>query len=129
MKLVIIESPYKGDVSRNKRYLQACIRDCIKRGESPYASHQMLTDALDDNDPEQRKIGISAGLAWRKALYISNTGLRRVTPVFYFDLGWSDGMTHARKMYLEENVFFELRKLEEEDSFFDLPTCYCGNGD
>ena len=65
MKLVVIESPYAGDVERNLRYLDACIRDCIGRGESPYASHKILTTALDDNDPEQRKLGIAAGLAWR----------------------------------------------------------------
>ena len=43
------------------------IRDCIARGESPYASHQMLTEALDDTNPIERNAGIQAGLAWRHA--------------------------------------------------------------
>lgn len=63
---VIIESPYAGDVERNKKYLQRCIRFCLRNGESPYASHQMLTEALDDNDPIQRHAGIAAGFAWCK---------------------------------------------------------------
>ena len=71
MRLVIIESPYKGknweDLERNKRYLRACIRDCINRDESPYASHRLLTDALDDTNPIERAVGIKAGLAWRHA--------------------------------------------------------------
>jgi hypothetical protein len=93
MKLVIIESPYKGNVPRNKLYLRACIRDCIMRGESPYASHRMLTDALDDDDPREREIGIKAGLAWRNAQtpLLSQDGriigYLPVLPIFYIDMG------------------------------------------
>ena len=45
MRLVILESPYAGDLVRNAEYLSACIRDCIARQESPYASHRMLTES------------------------------------------------------------------------------------
>ena len=83
MKLVVIESPFSGDVERNKRFLQDCIRDCLARGESPYASHQMLTEALRDADPEERKQGIEAGFAWRSAAEYT---------VVYFQLGVSTGM-------------------------------------
>lgn len=83
MKRVQIESPYAGDVAGNKAYLQQCIRDCLARGESPYASHQMLTDALDDMDPEQRAAGIRAGFVWRELVDLT---------VFYIDRGWSRGM-------------------------------------
>jgi len=66
---VIIESPYAGDVKENLRYLRACMRDCIMRGESPYASHALLTQVgvLDDNVPKERGLGIEAGFAWRQA--------------------------------------------------------------
>lgn len=84
MRLVIIESPFAGDVVTHKKYLQRCIRDCIKRGESPYASHQMLTEALDDLNPEERKLGIEAGFAWRKMADAT---------VVYLDYGQSRGMT------------------------------------
>jgi hypothetical protein len=119
MKLVIIESPYAGDVARNLRYLRSCIRDCIKRGESPYASHRMLTDALDDNDPEERELGIKAGLAWREAMYVTASGnLINVLPVFYVDLGNSGGMRRAREKYDQEFVSCEERTLPEDDPFF-----------
>ena len=127
MKLVIIESPYKGDVLRNKRYLRSCIRDCISRNESPYASHRMLTDALDDNDPAERALGIEAGLAWRntgrivqKPFAFSDEPARyeRVQHVFYVDLGWSGGMLAAKKLYDEERIHYEERKLPPDDRFF-----------
>lgn len=127
MKLVIIESPYKGDVERNLRYLRSCIRDCIRRGESPYASHRMLTDALDDN-AEGRELGIRAGLAWRRVMWIDEKGeLQVVLPIFYVDLGWSDGMREAGELYEKENISCELRSLPSDDSFFVEDRCECGS--
>ncbi len=88
--LVIVESPFAG---ADPRYLRDCLRDCIARGESPYASHGLLPGALDDADPEQRRRGIDAGFAWR--LYADRT-------VVYTDLGISRGMQagieHAQSM-------------------------------
>lgn len=85
MSLVVIESPYAGDVDRNLRYLQACMADCFARGEAPFASHGLYTQpgVLDDSDPVQRKRGIEAGFAW------AAWAARRVV---YTDLGISRGM-------------------------------------
>jgi|SRR3990172_8672052 len=102
LRLVILESPYSGDVAANKAYLQECIRDCVQRGESPYASHQMLTDALDDLDPEQRKAGIAAGFAWR--------GVAAIT-VFYLDHGWSRGMLLGLEDCKAKGLPHELRRI------------------
>jgi len=43
MKRVIVESPYTGDIEKEKniKYVKACIRDCLLKGESPYASHAL----------------------------------------------------------------------------------------
>lgn len=67
MKRVIIESPYAGDIDRNLRYLRACMADCLRRGEAPFASHGLYTQpgVLDDDKPDERKLGIEAGFAWR----------------------------------------------------------------
>jgi hypothetical protein len=56
---VVIESPYAGDVERNLRYVRACMRDCLLRGEAPYASHALYTqpDVLCDEIPEERQYG------------------------------------------------------------------------
>jgi hypothetical protein len=81
--------------ARNARYLAACLRDSIMRGESPYASHRMFTmeGVLDDTMPEERARGDAAGFAWREAAHAT---------VFYTDLGWSGGMRageeHAKEV-------------------------------
>ena len=84
-RLVIVESPYAGDVERNVRYARACLRDCLMRGEAPFASHLLYTQdgVLRDSDPEERALGIAAGLAW---------GERADATVVCTDLGISDGM-------------------------------------
>lgn len=85
MRLVIIESPYAGDVERNVAYAKEAVRDCLARGEAPYASHLFFTQAglLDDTVPEQRTLGIEAGLAW---------GAMAEATVVYTDLGMTSGM-------------------------------------
>lgn len=84
-RLVIIESPYAGDVEHNVAYAKAAVRDCLDRGEAPYASHLFFTQdgLLDDTVPEQRRLGIEAGLAW---------GERADATVVYEDLGITPGM-------------------------------------
>lgn len=80
---VYVESPYGGDVSANLAYLGECLRDCIKRGEVPFASHAIYPLALDDNDPEQREQGLALGEYWRH--HCQRT-------VVYIDRGVSEGM-------------------------------------
>ena len=91
MLRVIVESPYAGDMERNIRYARAAVRDCVLRGEAPIASHLLFTQPgiLRDEVPEERTLGIEAGLAWAPVADAS---------VFYVDLGWSRGMegAHAR---------------------------------
>lgn len=104
-KLVVVESPYAGDVARNTRYLEACLLDCVRRGESPYASHKMLTTCLNDLLPDERATGIEAGLAWTTRCDLQ---------VFYEDLGWSDGMKAAWAKCIAECRPKEVRRLAGE---------------
>lgn len=62
----------------------------------------MLTEALDDNDPSQRALGIKAGLEWRRAADCR---------LFYVDRGWSDGMWKAWDLYQEEGLSTEIRRI------------------
>lgn len=100
--LVIIESPYAGEVAANVAYARAAMRDSLDRGEHPLASHLLYTQPgiLDDENPEERAREIAAGLAWRKA---------GAKAVFYVDRGWSSGMVAARETYIAEGVPFEER--------------------
>ncbi|WP_241244688.1 hypothetical protein [Burkholderia ambifaria] len=88
MKLVLIESPYAGDVDANLAYLRAAMRDCLMRGEAPFASHALYTQAgvLDDTLPAERALGIEAGLCW---------GARAAKTVVYQDRGLSVGMQYG----------------------------------
>lgn len=95
MRLVVVDSPFAGDLERNARYLDACLADCYRRGESPYASHAIGPRALTDADPEQRRRGIEAGFAYGELV-------RDV--VFYCDLGWSRGMRAAADHYYARGV-------------------------
>jgi hypothetical protein len=63
MRRVILESPYAGNVEENVAYARAAVRDSLLRGESPIASH--LLRILKDSVPDERQLGIEAGLAWR----------------------------------------------------------------
>lgn len=103
-KCVIVESPYAGDVEGNLRYLRECMRDCILRGESPYASHGLLTQegVLRDGVPEERALGISAGFAWRS---------RADLVVFYADLGISKGMQLAMDELDSAGASYEVRRI------------------
>lgn len=82
---VIIESPFAGNIEANLTYAREAMRDCLERGEAPYASHLLFTQPgiLKDEEPEERTWGIEAGLTWGQ--------LADVT-VVYCDLGVTRGM-------------------------------------
>lgn len=94
-RLVVIESPLgtrpdgtkidpgSPEFLENERYVRACMLDCLRRGEAPYASHALYPQVLDDATPEERKQGIDAGLAW---------GEHAAARVVYTDRGITSGM-------------------------------------
>lgn len=104
---VVIESPYAGDIERNLRYLRAAMHDCLKRGESPYASHGLYPQpgVLCDEDATERDWGIKAGFAWRQAAEMT---------VVYDDLGISTGMKYGIKDAEEKGRSIEYRTLGPE---------------
>jgi hypothetical protein len=104
MRLVVIESPYAGDVDENLRYLRACMADCLRRGEAPFASHALYTQpgVLDDTKPEERELGIRAGFEW---------GRDADAVVVYADRGVSKGMMNAISHYQERGLPIEVRLL------------------
>ena len=104
MKLVIVESPYAGGVTENVAYAREALADCLRRGEAPYASHLLYTQpgVLDDGKPEERKLGIEAGLAW---------GDCADATVVYTDLGISSGMEWGIRRAKEAGRPVEYRKI------------------
>lgn len=105
MRLVIVESPYAGDVEKNVEYARRCVRDSLLRGEAPIASHLLYTQPgiLDDDIPDERQHGIDAGLAWRAVAHAS---------VVYVDLGISRGMEYGIAAAKAAGIPVEFRRLE-----------------
>lgn len=116
MPLVILESPFAAPKSlpehlrktifeRNIAYARACIRDSlINHGESPIASHLLLTQTgiLNDDNDDERKLGIKAGLEWGRVADKS---------VVYTDLGITKGMQEGIERARLEGRYVEERKL------------------
>lgn len=107
MKLVILESPYAGEVLKNIQYARRCVQDSLFRGEAPIASHLLYTQdgILDDEIPSDRQLGIDAGLAWKTVAEAT---------VVYADLGITKGMQYgidqARKQGLEVEIRYIFKK-------------------
>ena len=101
---MILESPYAGNIARNTAYARAAMADCLRRGEAPIASHLLYTQpgVLDDLVPEERRLGIDAGLAWGRVADAA---------VFYVDLGLSPGMREAWARHGAELRVTEERRL------------------
>ena len=106
MRKVIIASPLPGvdmaEQAENTRYLELCIRDCLQRGESPYAAHRMLEGLFDREDPEERGAALEAATAWWDCAD---------AVVFYTDRGWSKEMQEARVRAADARKQIELRAL------------------
>lgn len=86
MHLVVMESPYTGDIPTNLTYARRCLRDCIARGELPFASHLLYTQVLNDAELKDRELGISLNLEMI---------VRCDYLVVYIDHGQSTGMLQA----------------------------------
>lgn len=106
LRKVILESPFAGDIEANIEYARACVRDSVLRGEAPIASHLLFTQPgiLDDGIPEERQLGIDAGLAWR---IVSDA------TVVYTDRGISRGMKYGIDAAINSGKPVEYRQLGE----------------
>ncbi|MCX2696743.1 DUF7768 domain-containing protein [Ochrobactrum chromiisoli] len=101
--LTIIETPYSGDVEANTAYAQACLLDSLRRDEAPIASHLLHTQVLDDMQPDERSLGIKAGLAWYRVA---------TKCVVYTDRGISGGMKMGISRAEQHGVAVEYRSIK-----------------
>ena len=61
MKLIYVASPYKGDIKKNIEYAKQACRYILNEGNAFFCPHLLYPQVLDDNDPEERKIGLKMG--------------------------------------------------------------------
>lgn len=131
MKRVILESPFAGrgedsvaksiDREQNIEFARRCLRDCALRDESALASHLIWTQphVLDDDNPEERKLGIALGLAWSSVADYH---------VFYTDRGWSRGMMEALYFCLKAGKELYIRGLAKDPILPELPDDFLDRG-
>lgn len=103
--IVIIESPFAGDLPKNVAYARAAVSDSLGRGEAPYASHLLYTQPgiLDDDTPEEREWGLEAGWEF----------MRVATRVaVYKDLGISNGMQRGIERAQSLGIPVEFREVD-----------------
>jgi hypothetical protein len=106
--LVLLESPFAPSASHTTEehlvYARECMAHSFGQGEYPFASHLLYTQSgiLDDTKPDERKLGIAAGLAWgRSAKYT----------VMYVDMGISRGMVLGLRAALLDDRAVKFRTI------------------
>ena len=111
MKLVILESPFKEVTAelkaRNIAYLKEAMSHSLHLGESPIASllTWAMSEILDDNNPDERKLGMEAGFAWYKVAEAC---------VVYQDFGISRGMIAGIKKAADKKLPIFYRLIHEQ---------------
>ena len=107
MRRILLESPYASDdpavVDGNIAYARECARDCLKRDESPLASHLVFPFILNDKIEHERALGIEAGLAW---ISVADA------MVLYVDRGVSPGMQEAMRRAQRAGLEVVLRSIK-----------------
>jgi hypothetical protein len=101
MKLIILESPYAGNVEVNTHYARFCMKQILLEGNCVFASHLLYTQCLDDMVPEERDLGIKAGLEFYKHADECHA---------FIDHGISKGMRAGIKEALDRGVPVYLRQ-------------------
>ena len=102
MKLVSLQSPYAGDINRNTEYAWRALHHSLMLGEAPFASHLLYGLLLDDDNPHERKIGLTCDHA-----FLAKCDL----VAFYRDYGFSPGMVEAQVLAQTLNIPTVIRRI------------------
>lgn len=106
--LVIIESPFRGNKNfgqeQNSTYARLCLHDSLMRGESPFASHLLYTQVLNEQDLGQRTMGMKRAFKWYR-----HANLMAV----YRDHGITQGMRKGIRVAKYYNIKIEFRTLAD----------------
>lgn len=99
---VILESPYAGDFGVHVLYAQQCLLHSLTQQESPFASHLLYTQVLDDLDENQRKQGMRLAIKWYEVADLC---------AVYTDFGISRGMQYGIDCAKEIGITIEYRSI------------------
>ena len=102
MRCVYICAPLGGDVENNLRKAVQYTEYALRCGTAPVVSH-FYAECLDDNDPEDRRIGTKAGLAL----------LERCDEMWVFGEKITPGMRAELELCAEQGI--PVRFIPQED--------------
>lgn len=107
LRRVVLESPYGSKdaavVTRNTLYARKAMLHALRHGDAPVVSHLLYTQVLDDQIPEDRSLGIEAGLTWLPVAEAT---------VVYVDHGITSGMEKGIARAQEEGRPVEYRHIQ-----------------
>jgi len=85
VRLVVVETPYAGEVAYNVAFARACMKYCFSMNWAPFASHLLYAQSgiLNNQNPKERRLGIESGFEWREFADMT---------VVFKNLGISKGM-------------------------------------
>ncbi len=112
MRRIVIESPFAAKtpalIEARVAYARRCVRDALKRGDAPIASHLLFTQPgiLKDEIPAERSLGMRAGFAW--------TAVAEAV-VVYIDHGISAGMKAGIAQAKKHHIPVEYRSLTDDE--------------
>lgn len=122
--VVMIESPYSGDIDRNIRYLNIAITESkLLYGECPYAGHAYLTQHARNKDhfcsnSNKKWSVLGRDVSVERCNIIRH---RCDKTVFYTDRGWNTGMKLAKEYCEKNNLPYEERQVNVDKLSSELP--------
>lgn len=63
MNLIYVASPYAGDIEKNTEFAKRACRHVAEQGHAFFAPHLLYPQLLNENDPNERQLGLDMGLA------------------------------------------------------------------
>jgi len=116
MPIVVLESPYSGDIPLNVAYAQRAMFDARCRGETViiphllWTQHHLAPNHFVSDYTDKFLLSANGG---RDIAFEQIKALREIADcvVFYVDRGYSSGMLLAKKHCQEKGIYFKERKL------------------
>lgn len=63
MKIIYVASPYAGDIEKNTEFAKTVCRFVMNEGHAFFCPHLLYPNILDEQNPQQRQLGLDMGLA------------------------------------------------------------------
>lgn len=107
MKLIYICSPYRAEndaiLQRNIDYAKELTRSALLQGGVPVTPHLYMTQCLDENIKEERRIGLAAGTEVLRRCDLVIVGMK---------YGISEGMAAEIQCAKDEGILLEYAEKE-----------------